>query len=532
MERFIDDFSKRLARATSRRDVLSMGTRTLFAAFISSTGIGRLWAHTTSISTLPGDVGGSSCGAVQQSVQLAFPDPTKFSNHGGYVSAAARSVSAAQAANLITSACSGCIVSQFAQSIPVSQQQSCGSIVSPTDLCSNSDVSTTQIGVAAVLALGAVPNAMGDAASYTLLLEGAQNILGCQFDASNVGASFAKPSPDTFAQTATDTCAAPGVEYCGPGNSANPGLPLGFGIIKVPECLNEACCVHDNCYAEVCEPSVCDFTSNVTCDNPLLATCLGFDSCSRETILGDQGALFVCQIVTCLLLPTSIPISVGGLTLNCADIQRNRLSNPLCQQPCVGSSCCPSGETCTTSTTVVPGALNGVCCPTGQTACGSSSNCCASGQCCGTTCCSPPQVCSNGTCACPSGETPCGTNCCSSTQVCSNAECLGSCPADTALCGTSCCVSGQTCSNGLCVPTQCPPGNYGCSPFGGCCRNGQPCCPPPPGSSPFAWGCGQFIGGICCPNGGACPAGNTCCSSGESMWCCSTSCGIGVGVCT
>src|SRR5215471_21484429 len=104
MEQFIDDFSKQLAKAVSRRDVLSIGARTVFAAFVSSTGIGKLWAKARSTSTVPGDVGSLSCGAVQQSVQLAFPDPTKFSNHGAYVSAVARSVSAAENAKLVTNA--------------------------------------------------------------------------------------------------------------------------------------------------------------------------------------------------------------------------------------------------------------------------------------------------------------------------------------------------------------------------------------------------------------------------------------------
>ena len=479
MDHFIDDLSKRLANAPSRREMLSITSRSVIAAFISSTWIGRLWANTTSTSA--GDVGSSSCGAVQKAVQLAFPDPTKFKNHGAYVSSVARSVSAAQDANLITDGCSGCIVSQFAQSISVPEQQLCGSIIPPTILCSNSDVSSTQIGVAAVLALAAAPNAMGDVASYTLLLEVSQNILGCRFDTSNVEPTDANSSFNVFAQAATDSCAATGVEYCGPGNSANPGLPLGIGIIKVPQCLNEACCVHDNCYAEVCEPSICDFTSNTTCDNPLLATCLGFDSCSRETILGDQGALFVCQIVTCLLLPTSIPISVAGLTLNCADIQRNRLSNPQCQQPCVGSSCCPSGETCTTSTTEVPGAVNGVCCPTGQTACGSSSTCCPPSQCCGTTCCSSGQLCSSG-------------------------QCVTSCPQGIPPCGNICCASGQTCSNGQCVATTCPPDYVPCGGGGGCCNPGAVCCENYLGQ----FGCG-FVGGSCCSNGASCPPNTTCC---------------------
>src|SRR5215471_17919621 len=169
MEQFIDDFSKQLAKAVSRRDVLSIGARTVFAAFVSSTGIGKLWAKASSTSTVPGDVGTTSCGAVQQSVQLAFPDPTRYSNHGSYVSSVARSVSAAQEANLITNACFGCIISQFAKTIPTSDQQSCGAIVPPTTVCSSTAISSAQLETATILALQSAPNAMGDGASFELL---------------------------------------------------------------------------------------------------------------------------------------------------------------------------------------------------------------------------------------------------------------------------------------------------------------------------------------------------------------------------
>src|SRR5262249_38072319 len=149
------------------------------------------------------------------------------------------------------------------------------------------------------------------------------------------------------ALAAATTCAASGVNYCGPGNSGDPTNPFRNFLPTVAKCLNEACCNHDNCYAEDCQSKLCYFTSNKTCDNPLLATCLGFGSCSRQDILGSLPTQFVCTIVTCLLLPA--PGSI------CQDIQRLRLANPACQQPCNGSSCCPSGTTCSTSTTAVPG---------------------------------------------------------------------------------------------------------------------------------------------------------------------------------
>jgi hypothetical protein len=369
---------------------------------------------------------------------------------------------------------------------------------------------------------------MADGASFELLLQLTQGILGCQIVTSDTSASasMAENLSQAAALVATSTCAAPAVNYCGPGNSGNPGNPFRNFLPTVAPCLNEACCNHDNCYADVCESLPCYFTSNRACDNPLLATCLGFGSCSRQDILGSLPTQFVCTVITCLLLPAPGTI--------CEDIQRPRVANPACQQPCTASSCCPQGTTCSTSATVVAGARNGVCCPPNQTACGSSSTCCPSGQCCGSVCCSSSQTCSNRTCVttCSSGETLCGTQCCPAGQICSNGQCMTSCPLGTLLCGTSCCSSGQTCSNGSCVPTTCSSGGIPCGPGGGCCYDGHVCCENPLGQ----FGCG-FIGGICCSNGItaiSCPANNGCCFSGDAAWCCpppTTGCGAGLGVC-
>ena len=181
MERFIDQLSKQLATTTSRRSMLSITLRTMSAAIVTSTGIGRLWAQT---SGLPGDVWSSSCGAVQQAVQLAFPDPTQYRHHGAYVSSVARSVSAAQNANLITNACSGCIVSQFAQSVPVGEQTACGLVVQPSQSCSSETTTAVQSETAAVLALSAAPNAWSDIQQFETFVSMVQAMLGCSLAGS------------------------------------------------------------------------------------------------------------------------------------------------------------------------------------------------------------------------------------------------------------------------------------------------------------------------------------------------------------
>src|ERR1700740_1100053 len=64
MEHFIDDLSKRLAGAVSRRDMVSSTARTCFVAFVSSTGIGRLCA--SSATTQSSSQACPTCGTCQQ----------------------------------------------------------------------------------------------------------------------------------------------------------------------------------------------------------------------------------------------------------------------------------------------------------------------------------------------------------------------------------------------------------------------------------------------------------------------------------
>jgi hypothetical protein len=498
VEQFIDHLSKQLAKTTSRRSILSITLRTVSAAIVTSTGIGKLWAQT---SLLPGDVGSSSCGVVQEAIQLAFPDPSRYKNHGAYVSSVANSVSAAQSANLITSACSGCIVSQFARGVSVEQQQSCGTIVQPTQNCSSKVIAKMQIQTAAVLSLGAAPNAWSDPQEWNLLVQLTDGILGCQIEqGASVSAAVATAkvlSAATVTANGTDpvtSCSTPGVNYCGPDNSLqNPSLSL----INYAPCLNTACFQHDNCYGEQCPPIAreCDFTAQTTqCDNPLLAACMGSGTCTPTEISNPStlpGTSLVCGLVSCFTGTLPLDTPLGNI---CASQNSIRSRQSQCQgttSQCLdcsgvgeacGSVCCPCGQSCVDgSCTCAPGQT--FCVATGSTA---------------STCCPAGTICSDGSCiTCSSGAAPCGTTCCSSGETC---------------CGTKCCSSGQTCSNGVCsngvcTDSTCPPGHPCCVSF-----YGQPGCTGP--------------GYYCCPGGfGACPVGTTCCgealgTSASALACC------------
>src|ERR1700682_3934300 len=45
MEKFVDNLSRQLANAVSRRDMLGIASRTIFTGLLASTGIGQLWAR-------------------------------------------------------------------------------------------------------------------------------------------------------------------------------------------------------------------------------------------------------------------------------------------------------------------------------------------------------------------------------------------------------------------------------------------------------------------------------------------------------
>lgn len=73
-----------------------------------------------------GEAGTFECRAVQVDAQAAVAGGEPYRNHGQLVRTAANTVSAALEQSSITEACSSCIVSQFAQRLPVDLQEPCG----------------------------------------------------------------------------------------------------------------------------------------------------------------------------------------------------------------------------------------------------------------------------------------------------------------------------------------------------------------------------------------------------------------------
>ncbi len=69
-----------------------------------------------------------ACATLQAELQLQMgdEDPLVYRNHGRYVSPVARATGKAVKRAEITQECQGCIVSQFARSIPIAEQYVCG----------------------------------------------------------------------------------------------------------------------------------------------------------------------------------------------------------------------------------------------------------------------------------------------------------------------------------------------------------------------------------------------------------------------
>ena len=447
-------------------------------AFAAATGINKVWAAIPGVAAPSGT---SQCGAVQQALQLGIGDYVEaiFGTRKQWLSLLTDGATQATQAALITESCSSCIVDQFRNNVPVAEQTSCGSIVSPVVECTAATASKPKVDAASALALVAAPNAMSDGESFNTFVLLTQEILNCLIITTQQKSPEAEEAPEVLA--AASACAASGVSYCGPGNSGDPSNSSWGYVLKLldpPPCLNEECCQHDNCYAKSCIPTSCYFSASVasSCDNPLIAACNGTGSCSSSELL-KPSALAICAAVNCL---TS---GVANAAQICNFLQQG--SQGICSSSnCGQSTCCASGTSCETGPTVVPHALTGVCCPP--------------------------------------GSFPCESTCCPSGQMCSGTQCVEACTEGEVACGHFCCPPGYTCSGAQCLPYFCPPTSpvpcYSdgeltcCAPSSVCCGNqtGQAGCPPP------GWFC-------CGPDGGVCPPDVVCCeqaNQANNFGCC------------
>lgn len=82
-----------------------------------------------------GDVGSQKCREVQLSVQASIVNGGPFKNHGQMVQAVTQLVNSAKKKGDITGECGSCILNQFAQRIPVSNQKPCGPDPVPVACC-------------------------------------------------------------------------------------------------------------------------------------------------------------------------------------------------------------------------------------------------------------------------------------------------------------------------------------------------------------------------------------------------------------
>lgn len=351
--------------------------------------------------------GTSACGAMHQIVQTLVGDenPTTYKNHGAYLSAVDKLVSQAVRAGLITKECSECIVSQFARRIPIASQQLCGVVVQPTQTCSQTSVTPEQIQTATIFSVRTLDDAWGNAPQFQQLLNSTNSLLGCQIQ-SEPTTGVTQEAPVAPLQS---SCAASGVNYCGPGTSlTNSALQF----INVPACLNEGCCGHDNCYGKNCVSPDCIWTpQSQGCDDALISICRGTSSCSALTILTSPSAIFVCSLAECLngTFPST----------DCSNLRTARLLlNPECRQPASLATCglACAGQTCGTFTTCNPGsgcpfpvcgslAEGGGACVEGSTSCAGLADCnssadCPEGLCIVNSCCGRP-VCVNASAFCP-----------------------------------------------------------------------------------------------------------------------------------
>jgi hypothetical protein len=266
--------------------------------------------------------------------------------------------------------------------------------------------------------------------------------------------------------------------------------------------------------------------SAITISAPPLRTCdFGSAVCNRSCgfigkYLCAEGAELGCAIF--IEQPELIPICVFALSKACS-FASSSLCKTQCEdffcgcmgecggpcQVCSDDQCipiqCEPGFTCSggigctsrcpSDSTPCTGGLVGVQCCSASQICvnGNCTSCPPGSSLCGLTCCAlVNEVCVNGTCACASGFTACGSACCSSAQICSNGTCVA-CPSGETVCGTTCCPAGSTCQNGSCTTSGCPipilcgsrccpPESFACINKDGSC---QTCCP---------------SDGICCPD--------------------------------
>jgi len=477
MERFIDHLSKRLAKAVSRRDMLSITSRTIFGTLVSSTGINKLWASNTTLG-ISSSQACPSCGACVR----CNLNSGQCKENCERCTAAMLCSQAQQFAPYVT--LYNFFSAQFTESEPQAMV-----------VINKDDTITSVLGT---------PYTSSDP-SRTATLFFTTSVRGLN--------AYAVQYVDGMPQSGYVVASNGQIEQLLPPYqlpSATEGAVVGAGIRQLsPFTSTKMETAHTTSSCTVTVSSLCNAALNYYALSSFLG-CLfqAVEYCEEGILIGPEVPP-ICFLVlggVCSLRAAFVP----PLENQCSTVYSNLFcSCPSGQEAC-GDACCGPCTICS----------NGICtsisCPSGYSC--SSTGTCSCDNFCGTSCCSPNESCVNGGCtsACPTGATTCGAICCSSTQTCSNGACITACPSGTTACGEACCSSGQTCSNGQCA-SACPSGTTACGTT--CCSATEACV-----NGNCRSGCGDCAAGYIKCGGAAscscCGVNDICCSDGTNLWCC------------
>jgi|ERR1700674_213899 len=452
MEHFIDSLSKQLTKTTSRRSMLSLASRTLFASFVTSTGIGRLWGSSTT--TLSSTQVCPSCGTCRQC-----------------------NTKAGKCGQDCEDPCTAAVLCSLAQQFP--------------------PYVTLQSFLTAQFTSASVPEAL-------VLVEPSvaqSKVLSTAYTGSDPSITanlyFTEASAGFNAYAVTYTNGAPQFGYfVTPSGQLQQVIPpyelsatavvtsppTGIGAISLQANISQAPTQNGKIGAAcktlcgmVCEQAVAEATQ---CLELVIANCALSGPGYLECALVGGALCLAGGAAACAILCAAFTSGLGAQ----ANIQttatfQNGATCPFPHgQPC-GALRCGTCQTCSN------GACIPIICPSGYS-CSSTTGTCSCDNFCGTTCCSSGQTCSNGQCVAPTG---CAA--CTSSQVC--------CADYRSSTGYNCFPAGTICCAGIGV--ACNPGALGnpqCC-LQTCCYGATMCCQ----DSNYGW---------CCPTASRCGTANQC----------------------
>lgn len=545
-QRFIDDLSKQLARAVSRRDMLGIASRAILGAFITSTGIGKLLGQSTA--TLTSSPVCPTCGTCQ--VVNVTTGEVRDCERPCMAKKLCEAANRKRHYRILEADLGDRYYQNQSYQAVITVGGSVQTTILQTNYTKQNDLAASATLHIAQQRIMNDPFEMGDDAfdddapvftgsteyasgipqfAYAVNEGQIQQILPFQFEeaVSVLSAATSSSQLQSLLPTCHSVCnfgfdkicdygfGLPGLNEClGLAIPACTELVLEFPILGAAGwiacvgigtyiCVNRLNLVHN----AICKPFVDAACSclcrDVPCGQTLFCpqcppdfNCSGgicWRTCSQEeypcSTIGPRGVLNCCKRGTqdccagqCLPAHTDCCSNGPGIT------------------PCV-TQCCVVGEKCVNGHCVPCSPCGTDCCVAGEV-CSGGTTCvsCPPAQACGVTCCPSPSTCLNGQCICPSGHPVCGGTTCCDSGTCQNGTCT--CGGSQCSSNSICCPFGYHGAGAAPGPSFCP-GNYTCCPSytgptlqaGSCCPPGQECCP-------FA------------NNTGCCPSGTQCCPNG------------------